>query len=214
MERELSKLEKKIFITTLHDGLLEMFLGTMLFMSSISAWLEYHGISRHFCTVGILLLPLLYLAGKKFITIPRLGQVNFGRERRRRKKTLLIIILCAVILTFVVWLFSAAEILQSNAARSMQGYVTSLIIGLFLFSVFSLLAYFLDYSWLYLVALCFGVSEPLSVFLQKLLDAPYNNIIAFGVPALLIIISGIYFFVRFIRQYPRPNMEAVRNGTD
>ena len=56
---------------------------------------------------------LLFIYGRKMITLPRLGEIKFGPKRKTRRLTLLILIMVAVALTFAV--LAAARSRYCNA---------------------------------------------------------------------------------------------------
>jgi len=75
--------------------------------------------------------------------------------------------------------------------------------------VFSLGAYFLDLPRLYAYGVLFAITVPLDILVRKLvyLDLSF---VAFGVPALVILVVGTVIFIRFLRDYPKP-VEEVSN---
>jgi hypothetical protein len=73
--------------------------------------------------------------------------------------------------------------------------------------VFSLGAYFLDFSRLYLIGVMYALPVPLDIVFRKFSDIDLS-FIAFGVPAMVILIVGLVVFTRFLRDYPLLPEEA------
>lgn len=53
---------------------------------------EYSPLNIFLATLLIFFSSSLFWAGKKYITLPRMGQVRFGSARKQKKKTLAIIL--------------------------------------------------------------------------------------------------------------------------
>jgi hypothetical protein len=73
--------------------------------------------------------------------------------------------------------------------------------------VFSLGAYFLDFKRLYLIGVMYALAVPLDIVFRKVADIDLS-FIAFGVPAMVILIVGLFVFTRFLRDYPLLPEEA------
>lgn len=203
---DLKKLERKAWTTYFQDGLIDIVFGFILLVSILSSTLSAMGVPdvvRISIYVPLMFLcPVIYVAGKKYVTIPRLGLVKFGSERKARSKKMILglIITQLVLLTILILTFLKAVAL---------GFLGSVIVTLNILVALSLLAYYLDYPRMYIIAVLFAMSEPTYYYLQHYTNVTYIGMIAYGVPASIILIMGIVVFYRFLRKYPLPAKEEV-----
>ena len=91
----LKELERKAFRSTYQDGLWDLYFGLIVICMSIFLYRPATGYSP--MNIVLMLVSMfgayaLFWAGKRFITLPRMGQVKFGEKRARRKKTMMIIL--------------------------------------------------------------------------------------------------------------------------
>lgn len=80
---ELSALEDRAYKATWDDGILDLILGVGLVMLGVLFRTDLAGLAGVF--VAVLLMPVWGIA-KKFITIPRLGYVEFSEDRKKRER--------------------------------------------------------------------------------------------------------------------------------
>jgi hypothetical protein len=145
----------------------------------------------------------LFWAGKRFITLPRMGQVKFGEKRARRKKTLVLVLgvvvliqVAFLIIQFVAWRNPEFGdrlnkfLQEKNAMDLAVATIGSLFVG----PSMILVAYFMDFPRGYFIA----VMMALAVFLMILLNQPIYSIII----GVLIALPGVVLFVRFLQKYP------------
>lgn len=144
-------------------------------------------------------MGILFL-GKKYITQPRMGFVKFGPRRKKKKKKLAIFLGLNVALTIITLIFTMLEFLQQLI---IPGFVLMLAIGLIFITVpFSTIAYFLQLNRLYLYALLGGFGLFFSEILFPITGSPINDFIIFGGIGLIITVTGLTIFIRFLRNYP------------
>lgn len=212
---DLKQIERKAFRSTYQDGLWDIYLGGIVVALAITLYRPAGGYTPNNILVMLLIYAViggLFWAGKKLITVPRMGQVRFGPIRQRRKKTLAIVlgIIVAfqtlfVLLTVGGWLnpvlgaklFGFIE--NANLERLGVAAVGSLFVG----PSFLLIAYFTDFPRGYYI----GVMMALAVFLMILVNKPIYPILIGG----LIILPGLVLFIQFLRKYPLPQRD-VSNG--
>ena len=170
----------------------------------LSSALKYIGLVKPF---NFLIFPLLAFAvlflGKKFITIPRIGFVKFGEKRKRDQKILFILgLLTFIIVTtiFVLFKFSSFGFIGENSNAPI-GYAFFFIVTI------NIIAYFLQFKRLFVYSILFGISIPFSELLYKIVGEPLDNIIAFSLTSLPILIVGCVLFFKFIRNYDKNIME-------
>jgi len=209
----LKEIERKAFRSTYQDGLWDLYLGLIVVCMFIFVYRPAEGHSPTnivLALLGVLLARSLFWAGKKFITLPRMGQVRFRAMRKQKEKTTLAIILGVVVfiqvgmvgLTTLSWLNHevAAKINGFLKAGDLMLLVVAAIGSLMVGVSMILIAYFSDFPRGYYIA----VMMWLAVFLMIYLNQPVYPIIIGG----LIILPGLVLFVRFLKEYPLPREEA------
>lgn len=196
----LKKLERRAYRSTFNDGIYDIQFG-LLFM--VFAWipvLEALGISR-FYTYPLLLFPLIVPPiGKRMVTIPRMGSVEFGQKRKSRKTISLIIGAFILVLTLPLIIMIYKD--------SISGQLGWTLVAAFAAPILVVAVYSMDFPRLYIYAalLIAGVVE--SEMLRSYVGAPYDAVISFGLPGFIILMIGIVMLYRFLRDYPKGNVEA------
>jgi hypothetical protein len=179
---------------------------------AVGAWLSDMGIPRawqHGTYAALMALSMLVLwAGKRFVTLPRMGRVQFGRRRRTRRNLVRANLFISVLAGMAVWLLTA-----DTQARPFQGLMPSVLFPVVwvvnVLLVFGLGAYFLDFDRRYLIGLMYAVPVPADLLLGRLVGVDLT-FIAFALPAIFILLIGTIVFLRFLRDYP--NLENADDG--
>jgi len=211
----LKEIERKAFRSTYQDGLWDINLGLVVVFMSVFIYRPADGYSPMniiLAVLGFSLAHLLFWTGKKFITIPRMGQVRFGAVRKQKGTTLAIILGLVVLiqvgivgLTGLSWVNPeiGAKVNELLNTPDLGLLIVAVVASLFVGPSMLLIAYFNDFPRGYYIA----VMMALAVFLMIYLNQPvYAIIIGF-----LIILPGLVLFVRFLKSYPLPH-EQVLNG--
>ncbi len=209
---DLKSIERRAFRSTFEDGLWDMYLGLVVAAMAVFMYRPASGYSPLNIILAVLVTILaynLYRAGKRYITLPRMGQVRFGPIRKRRKAVLafvlggLILLQVGVLmLTVFGWLNPdvSKELNATLIQNDLMDMVVASIGALFVGTGLSLVAFFNDVPRGYYNA--FLVS--LAVFLMIWLNQPVYPLIL----ASLVAIPGLVLFIRFLRKYPLPNGQA------
>jgi hypothetical protein len=213
---DLKELERKAFRSTHQDGLWDIYMGGIVGSMSLMLVLPDNDESSLLKIValilGLSLSWLVFWAGKKYITLPRLGQATFGAERNRRKRTLIVILGIIVVLQTALVLFSIilwnspelqARLTFLEGEQQAETLLVAAIGALFVGPSLALIAYFTDFARGYYIAALMATA----VFSMIFFDQPIIMLIC----AALIILPGVVVFVRFLRKYPLPPVEA-RHG--
>jgi len=211
----LKEVERKAWRSFYQDGLWDIFLGLVLLAMAISALLSDIGTSEPLqCGIMIALEALAILAlfvGKRLITVPRMGRVKFGPKGRRRLSKVSVILAISVLVGLVFFL--AAPAITGSPSKGMTlefilpaGWVVNCLV------VFGLMAYFLDFSRLYLIGVLYALAVPLDI-MQREFASIDLTFAAFGVPAAVILLMGAVVFIRFLRDYPLPT-EGASDGNN
>jgi hypothetical protein len=196
----LKKIERRAYRSTFDDGIYDIQFALLFLVFAWIPILEALGVSR-FIGYTLLIIPILMpWIGKKYITIPRMGAVEFGSKRKSRKRLLLII--SAVVFVLM------APLGVAIASSGIAGRLGWLLIALMALPIVAIAVYSTDSPRLYVygAVLIFSVAE--SEFLLDYVNPPYNMIIAFGLPGIVILAIGLNLMIKFIQKYPRPTPEA------
>ena len=208
---DIKQMEKRAWKSTFQDGLWDIYFG-MIIMGIGFPWLgKLFGLPE---TVDVLVTVMswdfvalvILLLGKKYITQPRMGFVKFGQIRKKRNKYLGLFIGLMFIFTLTTFIMTLLGLFQLQ----IPGFLVMLLIGLLFITLpFSILAYYLQLKRLYIYALLGGLGLFISELLQPILGSPYNDVIPFGVFGLVIIITGLTLFIKFLRKYPLSKEEGL-----
>jgi hypothetical protein len=200
----LKEIERKAWRSTFQDGLWDIYLGLWLCSMALSSQLETN-IEEKFLYIiyfGFVVLAIVVLwAGKRFITIPRMGQVKFGPVRQSRQKKVRLVLFASVAFGLLAW-FAGAAVWRGDFGQGFPWDVLfPVVYALNMLIVFGLGAFFLDFPRLYLIAVLFALPVPLNAVLKNYLHVDLI-FYAFAVPALMIVCMGIFYLVRFLRENP------------
>lgn len=186
----LKELERKVFRSFYQDGIWDIFFGLMMLAMYIFTFFNDME-NKAVGTISLILLEvfavMFLIYGKKYITIPRLGEVRFGKQRTRKLAYIFLVNLAALILGVVFYFGS--DWLSLDAAQSEM--LVPLGFGVWIAFLTSIMAYFLDFNRLYIYALIYGATFALVM----LFDIP----ILFLAASLLILLPGIIIFTRFLK---------------
>ena len=210
---DLKSLEKKAFRTIHQDGLWDIYMGGVVMSMAVLAYSEaskaFPLVRFSIFLLGLGAAYLVFWAGKKYVTTPRLGQVKFGTQRQKRKRTLVLVLsgivfVQAAILIGTIFLWKnpqwAMRLGFGQANPDLERLIVAVIGAMFVGPSIALIAYFNDFLRGYYIA--FIVS--LGVFSLIWFGKPIYLIAA----GFLVIVPGVILFVRFIRKYPRPPAEV------
>lgn len=190
---DLKQLERKVWTSFFQDGIWDIYLGSLLMAMGIGALISDAGISHAATMIIYVLLVgaafLFLLLGKRFITRPRIGHVNFGPKGKARKRKTRVVFAISVLVGLVAFMIAALSA-RGSLSQSLRTdillpaiWVGNMII------VFSLAAYFLRFNRLYLIGVMFAIAVPLDIVLTALTHQDLT-FFAFGIPAMVVLIMG------------------------
>ena len=203
---DLKALERKAFRSTYQDGLWDINLGLIVIGMAIFEFRPVEGYSALnfiWLMVTCLVANLIFWVGKKFITVPRMGQVRFGEIRKHKAWTLAIILVVFVLIQGGIVLLTAfgwrnpelgVKINSALKAYNMERLAVAAVGSLFVGPSFFLIAYFADFLRGYYIAILMA----LAVFLMILFNQPIYPLIIGG----LIVLPGLVLLAQFLRKYP------------
>ena len=203
----LKELERKAFRSTFQDGLWDMYLGFLLLTMGMGPVLPALNTSIMWALVILLMLSVLawlaFWAGKKFITTPRMGLVKFGPQRKAKLKKTRAVLFLSVLLGVITLVLRAMWNIEW-AAIPIPAYVWAVQAIV----VFGLGAYFLDVSRFYAYGMLYAIPLPVGLVLLQNTGLPGLMFLPFGVSGGVMVIIGVVLFIRFLRDYPLPAVEA------
>lgn len=208
----LKELERKAYRSFFKDGIWDIYLGLLLLTMGGGPALLTMGATLAWAAILPLALCALamafFLAGKKFITIPRLGTAHFGPARTRSKKRTAVVLAASVlvgVLLLLARLTGLAHIPVFGAIPlPIAVFAANCII------VFSLAAYYLDFSRLYLYGLLYAAAFPLAVVLHEHGRVAASFLLAYALSAGPMLLIGSALLIRFLRTYPPAPKEALQ----
>lgn len=210
----LKELERMAFLRTFEDGLYDIYLGGLLASFAAFGFTIFPGGNTETLTtllyylLGIALSGLVFFLGKKFITVPRIGLVNFGPARQKSKRNLLIALAVIVAVQGLFILLQFGPLLPPDAREKLASILgeannsrllIAVVGGLFVAPGMLLVAYLASIPRGYYHA----VVMVLGIFLMILLDQAWWMVLG----GALIILPGLYLLSRFLQRYP---LEDVR----
>ncbi len=182
---------------TIDDGFLDILFGMIYLGIALDALIQIRVI---FPLVWNALAVIIFYVGKKRITIPRLGMVKFGANRNSKRKKLRFFTFLMVIISFIIFILSINGILNNI---QLNGYFPYLLIDLFIFIVpIGIIAYYLDFTRLYLIALLGGLGLILTYLFNPFFSSSIENLIIFGIIGGAIILMGLIFLANFLKKHP------------
>jgi hypothetical protein len=205
---DLKQIERKAFRSTYQDGLWDILLGVIVAAMAITIYRPESGYSPMNIIGMVLIYAVVYSlfwAAKKYITLPRMGQVRFGPTRQQKKKTLAIILgIIVLIQAFVVgvtvfgWLnpVFGAKLLGSFGDYSLEHLAVAALGSFFVGPSMLVIAYLIDFPRGYYIAILMA----LAVFLMILINQPIYPVVI----GVLIIVPGLVLFIHFLKKYPLP----------
>lgn len=191
----LKDIERQAYRSIFADGIYDIQFGLIFLVFALIGVLEAFGISRF---IGYTLLPIPLIVpwlGKRLITIPRMGEVEFGEKRRKRKLTSLII--------GAIILFLTLPIIIMIISDNQMGAIGWKLIALFGAPLFILAVYTTDFPRLYIYAALLLASAVEAEFLVGSIGSPLNVILSFGLPGIFITAIGINLLIKFVKTHPR-----------
>ena len=201
----LKELERKAWRSFFDDGLWDIYLGLLLALMGVSAFLDRLRLTEavHMgIYIGLLIIVMLLMWGlKRFITVPRIGRVKFGAKRQKSRKKTSLVLFASVVFGLILFLV-VGGVSRGNISRELPWEIilpTAWALNMLL--VFGLMGYFLEFERLYFIGLVYAVVLPIDFILRKTTElriVPYMFVTA----GLLIVAVGIFYLVRFLQNYP------------
>ncbi len=214
-EISLQKLEKRAFRSTFQDGLWDIFIGILFTQFAVAPLLSERGLSDFWNSAIFFPIYMIALAGvmlmKKYVVTPRLGLVQFGKKRKSKFKKLILLTNIILVIGIIAGVFFI-DLSNLNIK-----WLFPATFSLILLIGFSVAGYLLDLTRFYIYGAMNGLAVIVGELLYQFAGASHHGFpVAFGVTSGIMIITGIVFFIVFLRRYPKNrkglNLEGVENG--
>ena len=196
----LKEAERKAFRITYNDGLWDIFLGCFVLMFAIAPFLSPSLGDFWSSAVFLPFWGLVFLVSRlirKYVVTPRVGVVKFGQARKTKLMKFSVVMLVINVVALILGFVAAMNF------GSVSGQMTTIIFGLIILIGFSIAAYFLDFSRLYIYGLLIGLSPLVGEWLYIYGNATHHGFpITFGATAGIMILVGLALFVRLLRDNP------------
>lgn len=200
----LKQLEAKAWKSVYSDGIWDIYLGLLLMAMAINTRIARTGLSEGAVMgiyIGMMLVSMGVLwAGKRFITVPRLGRVKFGERRKIQIKRTRLILVASVLVGVIAFLVTLYVLKYRPPWFNFEVLIALMWLANILV-VFGLAGYWLQFKRLYLIGAMYAITVPSDMFVTKTFDIDIA-LYTFGIPALVILIVGTVMLVRFIRSTP------------
>jgi len=212
---DIKNAEKQAFrLATFEDGIWEIYLGSFFFLMS------FYNLTRELlgpALNGVLILGLLLLMAvlgliaKKYVTQPRAGLVKFSARTKKQIKFANIFTIGLVLVTFALMILGAYSVFTEPSWESLPQWFSDfdvdLIFALIIVGVFSLIGYYTGIARFYLHGVLLGAGNFFTTVLL-VYDA-----VQFGWPlalaGLIIAIIGVVVLAKFLQDHPIPDVEVV-----
>jgi MFS family permease len=198
----LKEAEKKAFRIRHDDGLWDILLGCFFLVFAIAPFLSPSLGDFWSSAVFIPFWGMVFLVVRlirKWVVGPRMGVVKLGRARKTKLMKLSVVMLVVNVIAFILGIVAAMTV------GSVPGQMPAIILGLTLLIGFSIAAYFLDFTRLYVYGLLVGLSPLIGEWLWTEGFASHHGFpITFGATAGIMMLVGLSVFLRLLRDNPVP----------
>jgi hypothetical protein len=203
----LQQADRKIFKVTFDDGLVDIFISSVVLMFAVAPFLSgYLGdfwSSAIFLPLwGLLFIVLRWI--RIHVVNPRKGVVKYGSQRRR-KLTVFSWIMIVVNMAFLIFGLVIGFLLPSK-----PGWTALLPFSLMVLALFSLAGYLLEVNRFYVYGLMIAAGPWIGEWLFQNYNVPHHGYpIIFGIYTAAIFLTGLIKFFAFLRDNPLPTKEQV-----
>lgn len=201
MVADLKKVEISTFrLLFLSDGLIDIYLGLALIPYIVWIYSDWDGSMVLNGMVFLIGYPLLMLMKKRVIE-PRVGMIKPGPWRRRKTNLLVLATIIGVLITISLVIFTS---LAGGAANRMLAGIPLVfwVFGLVTITAAGVVAWLIDWPRVILYGLLVAITIPVdAVYFLRTGRIPLTVI-----TMLVMIGTGIYLLVRFLKRYPKPEI--------
>ena len=186
---DLRQLERAAWRSYHTDGLWDVFLGLVL----LSGWVSSLAGSDLLHLLLVVAALIVFALGKRFVTVPRMGLVEFGANWKAKNRKVAALLFFVVLLGVALYIVAVTNI-EVLGWRPGRGSLTTLGMSLVILVIFGGIAYWLDFPHMMLLGLAFAAAFAGS----RLLDSHIPFLAAGG----LVLGWGLALLVGFVKRYP------------
>lgn len=199
----LKEAERKVFRSTVNDGLWDIFLGFFFLEFVIAPYLSESMGDFWSSAVFLPVWAVVYLvirAIRKKIVEPRIGMVKFGPARISKIKRFSYVMLAFNFIALLLGIWAALSFNRTSGEAIPYMFSMILLVG------FSMAAFFLEFNRLYIYGLLIALAPVAGEWLWKNGYAAHHGWpITFGVISGIMILVGLVIFIRLLRSNPVPD---------
>lgn len=188
---DLKEIEKRAWKSYFADGFWDIFIGLMMLALGLGILTDISVLG--YCIMG--LAVLINPVGKRLITYPRIGHVKFGIMREKKRLKIMIVIALSLGLGIMGWILGD---IGMSPDEDIPEAIMGLAFGMLFLTIFSSMAYFMDFPRLYIYAVLFGLAMGINEGINTGPGAVM--LVSFGSAVML---TGIYLAIKFARRFPR-----------
>jgi hypothetical protein len=193
------QIERRVFTSFFQAGFIEAFTGIFLLQLGLPAIFSRSGFGDWESAlltlpIALILLIAIFLV-RRFVVIPRLGNVKFLPERRRKLSKLIIVPILTLIGGAIVgYIFSE----NASLRHIFVGQIPFILIPII---VFGAAAYFMDMKRLYVYGAIVGLVFPLGKYLETVIVSRTTLPATILFTAFVFLGMATVFLVAFLRKY-------------
>jgi len=201
----LKEAERKVFKSTFQDGLWDIFIGCIILEFAIAPFLSRSLGDFWSSAVFLPFWAVIFLAiwlVRKYVVTPRVGMVEFGSWRKTRLIKFNVVMLVVCLIALILGILSVLSF------AAVPGWIHIARFSLIILVVFSVAAYFLNFTRLHLYGVLIALSPLVGEWLYVYIKVPHHGFpITFGITAGITILVGLVKFIHLLRDYPIPTEE-------
>lgn len=187
---DIEEIERSAFRSYFEDGLWEIYLGTLMVTWGVRTITDI----PWFTLMILFAIPIIVL-GKQFITVPRLGNVVWNKERVNKRIIVLIGIMFALLTTVGIIAVTQSEVVPDVVPGDLYFAIMVVVI-------FGLMAYLMEYWKLAIWGVFMAIGMLVSGFVGSIEGAWVMLVLG-----ILTATVGLILLAIFLRKYPKLVME-------
>ncbi|MBN1786577.1 MAG: hypothetical protein JW825_06300 [Candidatus Methanofastidiosa archaeon] len=193
----LGAVEKSAVKSQYEDGILDIFLGTLLIIFGIFIVLDMN--DETYSTMVFILLEALAILSlvfaKRMITVPRIGKVKLSLRRSSRSLKVTLVLAISVLSGLV--LMTLVSIGINSIGLIAIFWATNCIL------VFFLMAYFLDHDGFYVVGIMYAISLSSLEIVNGYIGTYSYDYLHMFIPGMVVVIYGMVQLRAFLKKYDK-----------